>query len=212
VEALGLGPGRTVVDVGAGTGKLTRLLVTTRAAVVAVEPVAAMRAFLPPEVRAVDAAAEALPFARGFADAITLAQAIHWLRPVRALSELRRVLSPDGRLAVVTNRRDDADPLTAAFSALLERARGHAALEERPPADVVAGGALAVEDVRQFAFVHELPPADLRTLAASETSIALLDDGARAAALAEFDRLADPAEGPVRLRYVTEVVVARPLG
>lgn len=77
-DTLGLQPGRTAMDVGAGTGKFTRLLAQTGARVVAVEPVAAMRARLVhdlPAVQAVEGTAQAIPLADGTADVLTCAQA-----------------------------------------------------------------------------------------------------------------------------------------
>src|ERR1700737_888482 len=66
---LGLGPQATVIDLAAGTGKLTRQLAATEARVVAVEPVAAMRAAIGPPAEVLDGTAEAIPLPDGFADA-----------------------------------------------------------------------------------------------------------------------------------------------
>jgi len=107
---LGIGPGARVCDVGAGTGKLTRLLLATGADVVAVEPVAGMREQLTavvPGVEAHDGTAEALPFPDGSFDAVTVAQAFHWFRFDEALAEIRRVLRPGGGLAILFNQRDE---------------------------------------------------------------------------------------------------------
>src|ERR1700761_4890891 len=98
-EDLDLGPGRTVLDVGAGTGKLTRELVASGASVVAVEPVPAMRAVLEqtvPGAQAMDGTAEALPFGDQSVDAIAVAQAFHWFDVPRTLAEFHRVLRPTG--------------------------------------------------------------------------------------------------------------------
>ena len=106
---LGLGPGATVVDLGAGTGKLTRLLVPTGARVLAVEPVAAMRSELGgavPRAEVLDGTAEAVPLPDGSADAVVAAQAFHWFDAPRALAEVARVLRPGGGLAMVWNTRD----------------------------------------------------------------------------------------------------------
>ena len=123
-ERLDLRPGRTVVDLAAGTGKLTMLLVPTGARIVAVEPVGGMRSVL--RVRAhgsnvsvVAGVAEALPLADGVADAVTVAQAFHWFRDA-ALPELHRVLRPGGVLALVWNRRDLTDPVWAAVKDLID--------------------------------------------------------------------------------------------
>ena len=107
-DQLGLRPGTRVVDVAAGTGKLTRLLATTGAEVVAVEPMQGMRAQLrrhAPTAEIVSARAERLPFRSASMGAVTVAQAFHWFDVVAASHELRRVLRPGGQLALVTNKR-----------------------------------------------------------------------------------------------------------
>ena len=94
---LPIGPGRRVLDLAAGTGKLTRLLVPLGAEVVAVEPLAAMRSQLAaamPTVEALDGSAEAVPLADASVDAVTVAQAFHWFDAPAALDELARVLRP----------------------------------------------------------------------------------------------------------------------
>lgn len=126
----GIGPGRRVLDLAAGTGKLTRLLTPTGAAVVAVEPVAAMRdhlrgasptasltASLTIEVH--DGTAEAIPLADASVDAVTVAQAFHWFDAPRALAEIRRVLRPGGHLFLVWNTRDRDHDWVREFGDLL---------------------------------------------------------------------------------------------
>ena len=122
-EALGVAPGTTVVDLGAGTGKLTRLLAPLGADLVAVEPVAAMRAKLAaalPGVRVVDGTAERCPLPDGSADAVTAGQAFHWFDGERALAEIHRVLRPGGRLGLVWNVRDESVDWSAALSEIIE--------------------------------------------------------------------------------------------
>jgi ubiquinone/menaquinone biosynthesis C-methylase UbiE len=112
-DRLGLRPGATVVDVGAGTGKLTRDLVPTGARVVAVEPLAEMLEQLAaavPEAEALAGSAEELPLEDGSADAVVAASAFHWFDPDRALPEIHRVLKPGGALATLGNGRDLSDP------------------------------------------------------------------------------------------------------
>ncbi len=118
----GLGPGRRVLDLAAGTGKLTRLLVPTGAEVVAVEPVAAMRdqlVALLPDVEVLDGTAEALPLPDESVDAVTVAQAFHWFDPQPALAEVRRVLRGDGTLVLTWNTRDRSVDWVQAFGDLL---------------------------------------------------------------------------------------------
>ncbi len=106
VQALDLSPGRTVLDVGAGTGKLTRLLVSSGARVLAVEPVAAMVAQLlaaVPLAELVAGSAEAVDLPDASVDAVACGQSFHWFATRPAVAELARVLRPAGRMALVWN-------------------------------------------------------------------------------------------------------------
>lgn len=111
----------TVVDLAAGTGKLTRLLVPAAGRVVAVEPVTAMRGELARVVRGarvVAGTAEAIPLADSSAHALTVAQAFHWFDPARALPEMHRVLCPGGHVGLVWNRADTSVPWVARLDEL----------------------------------------------------------------------------------------------
>jgi len=207
VDRLGLEPSRTVVDVGAGTGKLSRSLVRSGATIVAVEPVDEMRARIPAGIAAQRGTAEAIPLPDGSADAVVVAQAFHWFHTLDALREIHRVLVPDGRLAVVTNRRDEANLLQQAFADILGRHRAHPSLEQEP--ELEQGDLFSSDERRSFPHVHRLDAQGLVAMAASESSIALLDESARAAALAEFEALAHLFREPLELRYVTDVSISR---
>jgi len=123
VAELGLRPGRTVLDLAAGTGKLTRLLVPSGAHVIAVEPVREMREKLADFV-ALAGTAERIPLTDAYVDAVTVAQAFHWFDADRALREIHRVLRPGGGLALIWNARDERQPLQAALSEILDRYEG----------------------------------------------------------------------------------------
>lgn len=99
----------TVLDLAAGTGKFTERLVTRAREVIAVEPSEAMLAELRcklPQVPALIGTAEDIPVADGTFDLITVAQAYHWFDPDLASREMRRVLAPGGRLALIWNAPD----------------------------------------------------------------------------------------------------------
>jgi ubiquinone/menaquinone biosynthesis C-methylase UbiE len=125
-ERLGIVPGSRVLDLAAGTGKLTRQLLALGAEVVAVEPGDEMRAVLErvlPDVEALAGVAEAIPLPDASVDAVAVGQAFHWFDHDAALAEIRRVLRPGGGLGLLWNRWDEADPLLAAVDELLRVAR-----------------------------------------------------------------------------------------
>jgi SAM-dependent methyltransferase len=112
-DALDLRSGRTVVDLGAGTGKFTRLLALTGARVIAVEPVTAMRerlASLLPSVVVGAGTAECTGLPDAGVDAVVAAQAWHWFDGPAALAEVERILAPGGGLALVWNTYDASVP------------------------------------------------------------------------------------------------------
>ena len=118
-----VGPGTSAVDLGAGTGKFTRLLLQSGAVVTAIEPVAAMRLKLQEQfssVATLDGTAQALPLATGSVDAIFCAQAFHWFATRQVLDELHRVLMPGGRLGLIWNVRDESVPWVAALTSIVD--------------------------------------------------------------------------------------------
>ncbi|MDR5775639.1 MULTISPECIES: methyltransferase domain-containing protein [unclassified Caballeronia] len=128
-ETLGLRPGASVVDLGAGTGKFTPRLVATGARVIAVEPVASMRAKLAaaqPGVEVLEGAAQAIPLDDASVDAVVCAQSFHWFANGEALSEIHRVLKPGGKLGLVWNLRDFRVPWVAKLDAIVNRYEGDA--------------------------------------------------------------------------------------
>src|SRR5437870_2058131 len=102
----GLPSAATVLDLGAGTGKLTRLLVPTFGRVVAVEPAEAMRRLLValcPEAEVLAGSVEEIPLADDSVDAVFAAEAFHWFYGDRGLAEIARVLRPRSALVVMWN-------------------------------------------------------------------------------------------------------------
>lgn len=125
-DRLRIGGGTRVLDLAAGTGKLTRPLVEAGADVVAVEPAEGMRERLVaalPEVEARDGTAEAIPLPDASVDAVTVGQAFHWFRVEEALGEIHRVLRARGGLGLIWNTRDPSDPLQRAVTNVIEPLR-----------------------------------------------------------------------------------------
>lgn len=123
---LGPGPHR-VVDIGAGTGIMTRRLVALGHTPVAVEPDPGMRerlAHATPGIEVIEGRAESLPLADAAADAVVAAQAYHWFDRDRAHAELARVIRPGGIFAAIWNERDESVDWLARYSLIVEGDRG----------------------------------------------------------------------------------------
>jgi len=121
-EGLGIAPGRRVLDLAAGTGKFTRLLVPTGAHVTAAEPVAGMRRQFEqvlPDIEIVDGTAEHLPFSDDSFDIVTVAQAFHWFDLPAACREIVRVLQRKGGLGIIFNERDTSVEWVAELSRII---------------------------------------------------------------------------------------------
>ena len=205
---LDLRAGRTVVDLAAGSGKLTRQLAALGCEVVAVEPVDEMRAAIGAGIRALDGTAEAIPLADDSADAVTVAQAFHWFDGRAALAEIARVLRPGGALALVWNRRPvESSPLHAAISEIInpyrDDAPAHATGAWR---DAFASGELTEWT---HAWSQRMDADALADRVGSTSFVAALDDAERERVLARVRALA--AAGPVDLPYVCEVHLWRPV-
>jgi ubiquinone/menaquinone biosynthesis C-methylase UbiE len=215
-EHLGIARGRRVLDLAAGTGKLTRSLVAVGADVVAVEPIAEMRERLPSEVEALDGTAEAIPLPDASVDAVTVAQAFHWFDAGRALAEIHRVLRPGGGLGLIWNTRDERDELQRAITELLERLRFDPTGEVRAPRWQGGSARASLNGSPLFGDVETYETSQRQELDAEGVVERFLSVSFVASAApeerAEVERgirelLAERQE-PIVLPYVTEVYVA----
>jgi SAM-dependent methyltransferase len=139
IDAVGLPPDAVVLDLAAGTGKLTRQLVPRFTRVVAVEPLDRMRAVLErlvPEAEALAGNATAIPLGDSAVDAVFVAEAFHWFAHDEAVAEIARVLRPRGVLAILFNDAAGFEPpLPGAFWEVFD-----AAALEKPPEQSVRSG------------------------------------------------------------------------
>jgi ubiquinone/menaquinone biosynthesis C-methylase UbiE len=209
-ERLGLASGPRVIDLAAGTGKLSRALHAAGAEVVAVEPLARMRALIERPIRAVEGTAEHIPLPDGSADAVTVAQAFHWFDGEHALAEIHRVLRPGGGLALVWNVRLMDDPGQAAVEKLIAPYTGeiprHRSGEWRRSFEATT--LFGPLEERSFPNQQRLDADGLADRVGSTSAIAALDRGERDALLERVRGLA--AEAPLTLRYRCDVQVTRP--
>ena len=194
----------TVVDVGAGTGKFTRYLFEHTPTVIAVEPVAAMRAAYAerfPGERILEGTAEDLPLPEQFGDVVTVAQSFHWFDPVPALDELSRLVRSGGWLALIWNTRDLRVPWLAEINELMDRLAGDAPRFRstdrswRAPIDAHP----AFDELQEAAFDNPVPGVDLATMrarVASTSYVSALPEDERAAVLDEVERIV--RDGPMR--------------
>jgi SAM-dependent methyltransferase len=211
-EKLDLREGRTVLDLGAGTGKLTRALVATGARVLAVEPGEAMLGELRrvlPGVESLLGGAEAIPLPNGSVDGIAVAQAFHWFRHHEALPEMHRVLRPHGGVALIWNARDQDAPVTWAVNELLadfvppERAAPGTWSDELRESDLF--GAL---EERRFRFTQTLDADAFAGRILSVSFVAAAPGEKRAELERKVRELVAAERGRIEMPYVTDVYVS----
>jgi SAM-dependent methyltransferase len=213
VQRLDLRPGRTVLDLAAGTGKLTRLLVPSGANVLAVEPIREMREELErrvPHVTAMGGTAEQIPLVDEHVDAVTVAQAFHWFRSDQALREIRRVLRPGGGLALIWNTRDDRDPVNAAISEILEPLGTDTPRRRQRDARAVLdeSGFFTPCETALFKHRQKVDEDGLVERVLSISFVAAASRAVRADVEERVRALAQEHDGRIRLPYVTELYVA----
>ncbi|MGE0174763.1 MAG: class I SAM-dependent methyltransferase [Oligoflexales bacterium] len=128
LERLLFKTGQTIVDIGAGTGKLTKLLRLSGANVVAVEPVEAMRkkfSAVLPEIEILDGRSEAIPLPDGCVDGAIVATAFHWFDGRKSLAEIHRILKPSGMLGLIWNVRDESSDSVAKLTSIIDPFEGN---------------------------------------------------------------------------------------
>ena len=211
-DRLDLREGRAVLDLAAGTGKLTRALLETGARVIAVEPGDAMRAELErvaPGAEILRGSAEDIPVPDAGVDAIAVGQAFHWFRHDEAIPELHRVLRPGGGVALVWNSRDPDAPLQREISELIAPFvppdRPHAEESQRRLAESELFG--PVEE-RCFKFVQELDTNTLAERIASVSFVAAAPPAARRALDTSLRQVAERLGGRVAFPYVTAAYIS----
>ena len=224
--ALELAPGARVLDLGAGTGKLTGALVALGVDVVAVEPDPAMLAELRralPGVRALQGSAEAVPLPDGSVDAVLAGNALHWFDMAVAGPEIARVLAPGGTLAGLWNVMDDR----VEWVAELERVGGSAAIGPRDTLAnwraATAGLHLPIDGPARFgrAEQDEFPHGQRRTAdslvetIATRAGLLVMPEQERAATLGRIHAFLasrpETAGGEFTLPMLTGVLRVRPL-
>jgi ubiquinone/menaquinone biosynthesis C-methylase UbiE len=202
---LGLTPDAPVLDLAAGTGKLTSALLRGGLDVVAVEPQAALRELLAARIgseRVREGIAEAIPLPDASVDAVTVADAFHWFDHAAAMAEIRRVLRPGGGLAVLSTLPDWRGASWAQeVGAAMQRARPqHPQFDGPPWQDAVraAGGWSEPREIRVTAAQPADPEAIVQYIA-SISWIAALPAEQRAETLAQLATLIFDGETPPEL-------------
>jgi SAM-dependent methyltransferase len=183
------GGARRVLDLGAGTGKFTRLLVDAGLDVVAVEPSGPMRdrlAAAVPQAAVLDGSAERIPLPDADVDAVVMAQAWHWVDPERAVPEVARVLRPGGTLGLVWNNRDRSEPWVAELDTILRQPDRH-----RIDTEPDLGAPFERLERTEIRWRHRLGRAELLDMVASRSYIIVLPEPRRRELLGQVVELLD---------------------
>ena len=199
---------RRVADVGAGTGKLTRVLAQAPdAEVVAIDPDAAMLATLRgvvPGVPTYVGSAERLPLPDASVDAVVLGQAWHWVEPVAASDEIGRAVRSGGVLGLIWNIRDDRVDWVRRLTEIMHGSHAEIMLAEGDPVVAAPFGPLEQE---QWEWVRPITRDLLHRMAASRSYIITASDAEKARIRRDLDALFDElglhGDATIDLPYVT---------
>jgi len=205
----------SVLELGAGTGKLTDQLLDIGHDVLATDPLDEMLSYLRlrrPDCRTAVASAEDIPVPARSVDVVVCAQAFHWFDQELALPEIARVLKPEGRLSLVWNVRDDRIPWVKRLGKLIDTP----AQDDDPADALVASRLFGFVEEQTFRFWQPLRKEELRDLVVSRSNIAIKADTERDRILRQVDSLYDEYErGPdgLLMPYVTHCyrAVVRPV-
>ena len=194
-ELLGLDADAHLLDLGAGTGRVTRELARRFEHVFAVEPDERMRAL---NRDALAGTAESIPLEDSSVDAVFVGEAFHWFDPEAAIPEISRVLRPRGGLAILwTHWWETEPPLPEEALAALREPWLRSQSQRRPPWDgAFEGSSFEPIQVERDTGEVTLDPDDLLTLYSTTSALATLPDEEREAL---FDRVRPLLDGPYRL-------------
>jgi SAM-dependent methyltransferase len=178
---------RTVLDLGAGTGKLTSALVEAGLKVTAVEPSQGMREQLSaavPGAVVLAGSAEEIPLPDASVDAVVVGHAWHWFDAALAVPEAARVLTPGGTLALVWNVRDESEPWMAALGAIMHGQAGP--LSDTSP---VVGPPFGPPERLEVRWHQPVTRQDILDMVASRSYVITMPDGEREQLLGEVAEL-----------------------
>jgi SAM-dependent methyltransferase len=192
---------RRVLDLGAGTGKLTELLLDLGLDVVAVEPSEPMRALIPGRAEVLAGSAEELPLADASVDAVLVGQAFHWFDADRALAEMARVVRPGGTAGMLWNVLDDSVQWVKRLGGLLGAEDLVSNMDGVAP--FTGRSDWSDPDHDEFDFAQTLDGDVLVDLVASRSTIITLPEDERLDVLSQARELA-PEQEPFELPYVTD--------
>lgn len=212
---LELAPGARILDLAAGTGKLTRRLLAGGFDVVAVEPQESLRAKLAQAVgadRVLDGVAEAIPLPDGAVAAVTVADAFHWFDQGPALAEMARVLVPGGGLALLSMAPDWSGATWAEeVGELIGSLRPEHPHYDGPPWPEVIRGAGGWADPWELRLTRSVPaePDRIADYVASMSFIAALPDAEREATLERVRQIVAAGETPDQLGVHVRIIFSR---